>query len=211
VQWATSPEQFGWDRITSNVLQPLRLNNAIADDSTISYKSATGFPVVVVLDRPALIFNRGSHYDPMLGTYLQPTATWPQETYAGAHSPTKDFDTLDTPSKISVASCSMQGMSETSGCRDCYVPPATTVLELANTGGGGGGVSGCFSCDTECLTLGSWSLCLPMCTQVGILGGSSHLGFRKCVTLTTLFLGCMVWDLGFCGGEPFDPLDTQIF
>jgi hypothetical protein len=82
IVWAANPDLFGWDRITSNIFQPLRLSNALADDGTVSVKSATGFPVIVTLDRPAMISSNGACYDPMTETSLQLTGQWPNEPYA---------------------------------------------------------------------------------------------------------------------------------
>jgi hypothetical protein len=97
--WAVNPDMFGWDQIVQQTLtfQPLRLNNAIADDGVVAPQARDVFNHITTFDRPGLLIDRGIAFDPWLETYLQAVGRWPHETYSRAsHAPNKTLAGRDS-------------------------------------------------------------------------------------------------------------------
>jgi YD repeat-containing protein len=95
--WGVNPDEFGWDRIAiGTIFQPLRLNNALYDQDTRAPKSCASF--VTTFDRPGLLLDRGTTYDPFTETTLQRFGTWPDEPFGlGSHNPARGFAATITP------------------------------------------------------------------------------------------------------------------
>ncbi len=196
--WASNPDAFGWDRLglpQTVGYQPLRSHGAYYEDNTQAWKDTTW------TDRPPLLTNMGTTFDPMTASYLQRVGSWPNESYT-AEKHDSEFK-IRTPARLGVTRSGGEGQGITPFTSSSAIVLQSsegecgsgTIAHQDDGGDGGSGGGWCKTCksDIEC---GEPFLHIVLCNYTKTCERRSQLiGYRTCVAAGN---SCTLSNWGLC-------------